>query len=58
MSERESLLEKKEPATCSPGGTGFRFFVLFFISAICFGNYFAYDEIQPLERNFQDVCFF
>jgi len=32
-----------------PAGTGFKYIVLASITMICFGNYFAYDEIEPIE---------
>lgn len=28
-----------------------RFLMLFFISMICYGSYFSYDEIQGFENN-------
>jgi len=32
-----------------PAGAGFKYIMLAVITMICFGNYFAYDEIEPIE---------
>jgi len=50
--EHEPLLSGDTPpptGCCGPRGTGYRYLILFVVSLICFGSYFAYDEIQPLE---------
>jgi len=39
----------------SPRGAVFRWGVLFIISLICFGAYFAFDEIQPFDSKIQET---
>jgi len=44
-------IESTDSGFLNPTSTGYRYLVLFVISLICFGSYFTYDEIEPLELN-------
>jgi hypothetical protein len=50
--EQQPLLATPEAPKIS---FAFRVLMLGIISLICFGNYFAYDEIEPLEPQLKSV---
>jgi len=52
MEEEKPLIGSTPKSTglCGPTGAIYRYTVLLVVSLICFGSYFAYDEIQPLEE--------
>lgn len=60
--EETSLLYNKQDEEekilfCHPKGKVYQYMILLIICFICFGNYFAYDQIEPIAKGYlKPVC--